>query len=100
MAGALEDMAAAQAGQCLGIVVELRLRGGKAQHAVAAAGGEQRGLADRLAAPRSAQPPVAPQIAIPVEPAPKAGAREFLRVVVEGGLAKPSRPLGWIDGGA
>src|ERR1700761_4761426 len=82
VAGAVEDVAAAQAGQRLGEGLELGLRSRGAQDAVLAAGDEERGLADRLATPRTAQLPVAPEVAIPVEPAAEAGAREFLRVVV------------------
>ena len=93
MAGALEDMAAAQAGQGLGVGVELGLGRREAQHAVAAAGDEQRRLADRLAAPRPAELPVAPEVAVPVQAAAKAGAREFLGVVVEIGLAQPRRQV-------
>src|ERR1044071_7830779 len=98
MAGALEDVAAAEAGQGVREIVELRLGGGKAQHAVAAAGDEQRRLADRLATPGTAELPVAPEVAVPVQAAAEAGAREFLRVVVEVGLAQPRRQLGRIDG--
>src|SRR5258707_14955757 len=87
VAGAVEDVAAAQAGQGLRIGVELRLRGREAQHAVLAAGDEQRGLADRLAAPRAAQLPVVPEVAVPVQPAAEAGAGELASVVVEVGLA-------------
>src|SRR5947207_10866526 len=98
MAGAVEDVAAAQAGQRLGEGVELRLRRRKAQHAVLAAGDEQRGLADRLAAPRAAELPVAPQVAVPVQAAAEAGAREFGGVVVEVSLAQPRRECRRIDG--
>src|SRR5690242_10362892 len=74
VAGAIEDVTAAQAGQSFGIGVELGLRGGKLQDAVATPGDEERGLTDRLAAPRRRLFPIAPEVAIPVEPAAKAGA--------------------------
>src|SRR5882757_6081810 len=72
VAGAFEDVTAAQAGQGFGVGIELRLRRRKAQHAVAAAGDEQCRLADRLAAPRAAQLPVAPTVAVPIQAATKA----------------------------
>src|SRR4051812_3134047 len=98
MAGAVEDMAAAQAGQGLREGIELGLRRRKAQDAVAAAGDEQRGHADRLAAPRAAELPVAPEVAVPVEAAAKAGAGELAGVVIEVGLAQPRRQRRRIDG--
>ena len=98
MAGTLEDVAASQAGQRLGEGVKLGLGCGEAQHAVAAAGDEQGRLPDRLAAPRPAQLPVALEVAVPVQAAAKAGAGEFLGVVVEVGLAQPRRQGRRVDG--
>src|SRR5689334_24274715 len=98
VAGAVEDVTAAKAGQGLRVSIELGLRGGELQDAVTAAGDEERGLADRLAAPRRRLFPIAPQVAVPVEPAAKAGAREFLRIVIEIHQPQPCRQCRWIDG--
>ena len=98
MAGTVEDVAAAQAGQGLRIGFELALGRRKAQHAVAAAGDELRGLADRLAAPGTAELPVAAQVAVPVEPAAETGTRELSRVVIEIGVAQPGGQFLGIDG--
>jgi hypothetical protein len=85
-------------GKVFGKAIELRLRRREAQHAVLAAGDEQRRLADRLAAPRAAQLPVAPQVAVPVQAAAEAGAAKFAGVIVEIGLGEPRRQLRRIDG--
>src|SRR5688572_32851116 len=64
----------------------------KTAYEFAVAGDVERGHADRRARPRGEQRPVAVDVAVPVEPAAEAGARELARVEVQVPLGQPGRP--------
>src|ERR1700730_8064471 len=63
----------------------LKCSGARAQrdYGILAAGDEQGGLMDKCAGPGRREPPVAVEVAVPVESAAKSAARKFRRHVVE-----------------
>ena len=91
MAGARDDLAFPYAGQQLFDVLDRGFHRRHAQHAVALAGDEHRGLADHRVDEGRHQLPIAMNVAVPVEPAAKAATAEIAGVFRQILLAQPGK---------
>src|SRR5580658_5611015 len=78
MAGAVDEMEAAQAGQRVAQASECRLAAGASDGQVAAAGDEQRRYGHRPEMPRRQQSPISVEIAVEIESGAETGAAETL----------------------
>src|SRR5712692_4777987 len=84
-----EDQGLAELGHELRQIGDELIHAAEGQHEVTVAGDVERGDAHHRARVGSEELPVAIDVAIPVEAAAKARAREFLHVVVDIGLGEP-----------
>src|SRR5436309_9254614 len=91
VAAAGEDQGLAELGNKLREVGDELVHAAEGEHEIAVARDVERGDGDHGARIGGEELPVAIDVAIPVEPATKAGARKFSRVEVDIGLGEPRR---------